>query len=211
MSKKAKRKYYVVWAGHRPGIYDTWAECKLQVEEFTGAKFRGFESLEEAERAFEQPFEQSRKPSEKKPKGDVGTPVYPSLSVDAACNMRTGRMEYRGVDTCTGKVVFSQGPFEATTNNVGEFLALVHALALLNSSDNPEHRNTPIYSDSRTAMAWVRKKHANTTMPPNERNAYLRQLIMRAEAWLRDNRFANPILKWETRHWGEIPADYGRK
>ncbi|PIE84792.1 MAG: ribonuclease H [Bacteroidia bacterium] len=210
MPKPAKRKYYVVWAGHRPGIYETWAECKLQVEEYTGAKFRSFESREEAERAFDQPFEQSR-PRERKPTADVGAPVYPSLSVDAACNMRTGRMEYRGVDTRTGEVIFSQGPFEATTNNVGEFLALVHALALLNSGDNPEHRRIPIYSDSRTAMAWVRRQHANTTMEPSEKNAYLRQLILRAEAWLRDNRFANPILKWDTRNWGEIPADYGRK
>lgn len=40
-------------------------------------------------------------------------------------------MEYRGVDTKTRKQIFIQGPFEEGTNNIGEFLAIVHGLALL--------------------------------------------------------------------------------
>jgi ribonuclease HI len=33
----------------------------------------------------------------------------------------------------------------------------------------------------------------------------------RAEKWLLSNEFSNEILKWETKAWGEIPADFGRK
>lgn len=36
-------------------------------------------------------------------------------------------------------------------------------------------------------------------------------LIERAEAWLNANTWQNPILKWDTENWGEIPADFGRK
>ena len=125
--------------------------------------------------------------------------------------MRTGVMEYRGVDTRTRQVIFAQGPFEDTTNNVGEFLAIVHALALLKRTGDVRALHLPIYSDSTTALSWVRKQVANTKMEATERNAPLRELIARAETWLHNNTWQNPLLKWDTQQWGEIPADYGRK
>lgn len=211
MAKKGGRRVYVVWRGKSPGIYETWAECAAQVEGFAGAQYRGYVSRQEAEEAFRQPFARREQKSAGAREYTGPGPIYPSMAVDAACNMRTGRMEYRGVDALTKKECFAMGPFEATTNNVGEFLALVHALALLNSQPTHAHRMLPIYSDSMTAIAWVRKKKANTKMAPSEKNAHLRELIMRAERWLHEHTWQNPILKWDTAHWGEIPADYGRK
>ena len=38
----AKSKYYVVWNGRKPGIYEGWDKCRDQVAGFTGAKFKGF-------------------------------------------------------------------------------------------------------------------------------------------------------------------------
>lgn len=212
MAKRKGGKYYVVWQGRIPGIYDEWSKAKTQIEGFPNAQYRGYTTREEALAAFSQPFQYS---PNFKLKPDWRTsptpPILPSVCVDAACNMRTGTMEYRGVNTEDGGQIFSKGPFLDTTNNVGEFLALVHALALLNRDGNPLFMNTPIYSDSLTAMAWVRRKHANTNMKPTPDNAPLRVIIERAEEWLHTHRWANPILKWETRKWGEIPADYGRK
>jgi ribonuclease HI len=46
------KKYYVVWTGRKPGIFTTWNECKRQVDGFTGAKFKSFPTLDEAESAF---------------------------------------------------------------------------------------------------------------------------------------------------------------
>lgn len=46
------KKAYVVFKGRKPGIYDTWAECKAQVDGFSGPVFRGYASREEAEAAF---------------------------------------------------------------------------------------------------------------------------------------------------------------
>jgi ribonuclease HI len=94
------------------------------------------------------------------------------------------------------------------TNNIGEFLAIVHALALYKQKGLTTR---PIYTDSVTAMGWVKKKKANTKLEQNAKTAKLYELIQRAETWLQQNTYSNPIIKWETEDWGEIPADFGRK
>lgn len=212
MSKKKKR-YYVVWKGKRPGIYDSWEACKQEIEGVKNAQYKAFDTLEEAESAFNSNYAAYKG----KPKGKselspedllkIGDPNYHSISVDAASSGNPGRMEYRGVDTKTGRPLFRQGPFEAGTNNVGEFLAIVHALAYLKKRNS----DRIIYSDSRTAMSWVAKKACNTKLERTEANKKLFELVDRAVEWLRKNRYNNPIVKWETRAWGEIPADFGRK
>ncbi|MGB0789138.1 MAG: ribonuclease H, partial [Marinirhabdus sp.] len=44
-----------------------------------------------------------------------------------------------------------------------------------------------------------------------DKNKPLFELIARAEKWLRTNTYTTKVVKWETRAWGEIPADFGRK
>jgi len=129
-----------------------------------------------------------------------------AIAVDAACSGNPGPMEYRGVDLRTGQELFHFGPIQGT-NNIGEFLAIVHALAL----QKKEGATRTIYSDSRTAIIWVSKKHCKTTLPRTPENAYLYNVIARAEQWLRVNSYPNKLLKWETERWGEVPADFGRK
>ena len=201
-----KRKYYVVWKGVEPGIYDSWDESKKQVDGFSGALYKSFATKEEAVNAF-----RSDPPAyfrnRKKAAPVFGQIIKESLSVDAACSGNPGRMEYRGVDTATGEVIFHAGPFERGTNNIGEFLAIVHALALLKK----QQLNIPVYSDSENGMLWVQQKKCNTKLQPVEKNRPVFDLIRRAETWLQNNTYSNPVLKWDTRRWGEIPADFGRK
>jgi len=209
MSKK-KVKFYVVWKGRNPGIYDSWEDCKNQVFGFEGAQYRGFLSHKEAVDAFQLPFQPVTSlavPAEKKISG-VSKIIKNSISVDAACSGNPGMMEYRGVVTATGKQLFAQGPFRDGTNNIGEFLALVHALAFLKNTNRPD---VTIYSDSRTAISWVKKKKANTKLEHTGFNELVFQLIHRAEQWLKEHEYTNPIIKWDTENWGEIPADFGRK
>ena len=116
-------------------------------------------------------------------------------------------MEYRGVDTQTKKILFHKGPFQKGTNNVGEFLALVHGLAHLKKIKSQRL----LYTDSKTAMSWVLKKKCNTKLESTLENQQLFELIERAEQWLKSNTFSTKIVKWETKVWGEIPADFGRK
>lgn len=127
-------------------------------------------------------------------------------AVDAACSGNPGRMEYRGVDLATGQVLFHYGPVHGT-NNIGEFLAIVHALALM---EQKGLRKT-IYSDSFTAMTWVRKMQCKTKLERSPKTEALHQLIARAETWLHTHAFRVQIIQWDTRRWGDIPADFGRK
>jgi len=209
--RQKKQKYYVVWQGHHPGIYSSWEACKTQVNNFPDARYKSYESREEAESAFAQVPEKNKKAyatKATKPVQRSGGIIRESISVDAACSGNPGLMEYRGVWTADRSEIFHFGPAKDGTNNIGEFLALVHALALLQKKNDPA---TPIYSDSKTAIAWVKKKRANTQLKPNRHNAELFEMIRRAEKWLKENTWKNPIHKWETEHWGEIPADFGRK
>ena len=218
-----KSKYYVVWEGLAPGVYNSWEECRLQVEGYRGAKYKVFDSQVEAIEAFRgapsehigilQQMSAHHNPqtvvkkSKKEPKVWSDTVIRNSLAVDAACSGNPGRMEYRGVYVATGVEVFRIGPMEQGTNNIGEFLALVHGLALLKKMGN----NMPLYSDSRNAMLWVRQKQCKTKLERTEVNKPIFDLIERAEAWLKNNTYTTRIIKWETEQWGEIPADFGRK
>jgi ribonuclease HI len=207
-----KQKYYVIWEGKVPGIYTSWEECQVQIAGFPSPKFKSFDSRVEAEFAFARNYTQFIKkssPADKpKAKPSASTILSDSICVDAACSGNPGDMEYQCVETNTKKLIFHQGPFKDGTNNVGEFLALVHALALLHKNNNT---HTDIYTDSKTAMSWVKNKKAKTTLGLTKKNAVIHDLISRAESWLSGNSYQNKIIKWETEVWGEIPADFGRK
>lgn len=210
-----KPKFYVVWVGRKPGIYSEWPAAQDQVKGFPDARFRSYPTRAEAETAYRAGYtppepdneKSTRPPSRRRTKPDITT-LLPAWAVDAACSGVPGPMEYRGVDLATGRQLFLKGPYPDGTNNVGEFLAIVHALALLEKAADT---STAIYTDSRTAQAWVRNKKAKTTLERTARNAGLFDLIARAEQWLKTHRPPNKILKWDTANWGEIPADFGRK
>jgi len=210
-----KKKFYTVWEGREPGVYDNWNECKKQVDGFEGAKYKSFESLKEANEAFFSPWEKYIGNNTPKNKTEIDyktlppgeRPILDSIAVDAACSGNPGLMEYQGVDVKTGFQIFHFGPVEQGTNNIGEFLAIVHALALF-YKNNP---NLTIYSDSHTALLWVKNKKTRTRLEPTEVNRPIFALIQRAEKWLQENTYTNPVLKWDTEKWGEIPADFGRK
>ena len=227
----AKQKFYVVWDGAEDGVYTSWEACQQAVCGFSGAKYKAFKTEEEAEEAFEMGYEKykesedAKKSEVDKEKSQPSTvncqlstvnskpltlppaAINDSIAVDAACSGNPGKMEYRGVYLKTGKEIFHYGPVWGT-NNIGEFLAIVHGLALLKQKGL---HTMPIYSDSVNAQLWVKRKMCKTTLERNEKTEALYQLIARAEAWLHNNTYQNPIIKWPTEEWGEIPADFNRK
>lgn len=209
-----KKKFYVVWKGTTPGVYTTWPECDSAIKGYSNAKYKSFPTLESAEKAFrEGPDEywgadKFVSPLSRAQLAAIGQPIANSMCVDAAWNTVTKTMEYRGVWHHDGSIAFEQGPFQNSTNNIGEFLAIVHALALMAK----QSIDWPIYSDSQTAISWVRKKRVNSkSMKKGETSEQINDLVARALLWLNENEYNNQILKWETEAWGEVPADYGRK
>lgn len=221
-----KQKYYVVWQGKKPGIYTDWDECKEQVKGVQGAQYKSFDTLQEAEAASRLPYSsvvvQSNRSNQNiqsnqiltidengmtaiKP-GTENPPVLDALAVDAACSGNPGIMEYQGIYIPTRTQVFHFRA-EKGTNNIGEFLAIVHGLSYLKK----HHLNQIIYSDSVNAISWVRQKQCKSKLPEDASTAELWDYIHRAENWLRTNSYTTEIHKWDTDRWGEIPADFGRK
>ncbi|MDR1517233.1 MAG: ribonuclease H family protein [Dysgonamonadaceae bacterium] len=205
----AKQKFYVVWQGVNPGVYGSWDECKAQVSGFENARYKSFESREEADKAFsENPWKHFTSRKNKRTEEILPSEIIKeSLAVDAACSGNPGKMEYRGVFVADKVEIFRSAVYEDGTNNIGEFLAIVHALALLKQKNS----SLPIYSDSVNAIKWIQKKKCNTKLERTPHNAPIFELIARAEKWLETNTYPNKLMKWETGQWGEIPADFGRK
>ncbi len=204
-----KQKYYVVWHGHQPGVYTSWSACQAQIKHFPNAQYKSYSSKTEAEEAFRHgPGPRTPRQFSAIKKTFSTDYIHESISVDAACSGNPGQMEYRGVWTADGTEIFHFGPVPVGTNNIGEFLALVHGLAWLQQNNDEK---TPIYSDSKIAMGWVNRKKAATKLPRNANTMDLYKMIVRAENWLKTNTWKNRIIKWETEKWGEIPADFGRK
>lgn len=218
-----RKRYYVVWKGRQPGVYDNLEDAMEQVDDYPGAVFKSYETAAEAAEAY-------RRSGIKEDKKDIanlllnssranmpaaGKPDYmqfPEIdldgwAVDASCQGNPGRMEYRGVELMTGRELFRVGPFEKSTNNIGEFLAIVHAMALMNQMGE-EHT---IYSDSKTGMAWVRDRKIKTTLERTAANEKSFKMMERALSWLNTHTHRPRILKWQTEIWGEVPADFGRK
>lgn len=222
-----KQKYYVVWQGKQPGIYTDWEACKVQVQGVQGAQYKAFNTMAEAEAAIKLPYSCVVVPqagslrtsaashgalfidengmTAVKP-GTPNPPVLDALAVDAACSGNPGVMEYQGIYIPTRTQVFHYKAPKGT-NNIGEFLAIVHGLSYLKK----HHLNQIIYSDSVNAMSWVRQKVCKSKLPEDASTAELWDYVHRAEQWLRTNTYTTEIRKWDTDRWGEIPADFGRK
>jgi len=199
----SKQKWYVVWEGKSPGIFTNWDDAKQQVHGVKGAKYQSFKTQWAAEEAFKVGPDSFQ---------DLRAAVLPdiienSISVDAACSGNPGVVEYQGVYTASKTPVFHKKIDGLGTNNIGEFLAIVHALAW----QQKEGVSIPIYSDSDVAIGWVKRKKCKTTLPQIKETSPIYELVDRAESWLNDNSTKYELIKWLTKDWGEIPADFGRK
>lgn len=229
----AKKRFYVVWEGRETGVFDNRDDCMEQVVDFPGARYRGFNTPEEAAEAYRSGVARAealevgnllsnsikQEEMKKSKKGgahpqskydsylDIPGIDLRAWAVDASCLGNPGRMEYRGVDLSTGEEIFRVGPFDDATNNLGEFLAIVHALALMEKQGESHN----IYSDSVSGMAWVRDRRIKTTLARTAKNERLFNTLGRAMAWLNTHSYTARVMKWHTDLWGEIPADFGRK
>jgi ribonuclease HI len=216
----AKGKYYVVWVGKKTGVFATWPECQAQVSGVKDAKYKAFESKPLADAAFKDGWRKhwgqgsgtaaaKTSTSVKQPVlfGDEASIDYDSISVDVGTRGNPGPVEYKGVDTQTGEILFYVGPIANGTNNLGEFIAIVHALSYLKEKGSGQ----TVYSDSRTALSWLRNKKVASTLKRDASTAKIWELTDEAVRWLQINTYSNKVMKWNTEEWGEIKADFGRK
>jgi ribonuclease HI len=204
----SKNKFYVVWNGREQRIFESREECKKQIDGFAGAKYKSFTTYEQALLAFQS------SPSNT----NVVNPIiekiqnnFPpnSIAVDAAVNMTNGIMEYRGIHLSSMQLIFHVGPLDygLKSNNIAEFLAIVHGLQWLWQYDI----NAPVYSDSYTAITWVKNNKINSKVIENYPVPQIIDRVETALKWLKEYPKHAEVRKWNTQEWGEIPADFNRK
>lgn len=191
-----KNRFYVVWRGRQTGIFNSWDECKQQIDGYPGAQYRAYPDWEQAHEAHLKGY--WKNVADKIEQADEEV-EQDSVTVDVRIN-ENGRLQYFGFHTTTGQLLFSSPVYEDGNNNVGQFLAIVHALALLAPRDDFR----TIYSASDTAIRWVEKRQCNTSLCRTLRNTQLFDLLARANQWLAHNSFANHVVKWDKERWGEI-------
>ena len=207
MAGNAKPKWYVVLKGYKPGIYTTWDDAKQQTMGFPGPVFKSFETQAAAMEAWtKKRFPSQPVSGQAQSRKSLPRPTGSYVVVDAACSGTPGPTEYQGFYFPDKKPLFHQH-IGLANNNIGEFLAIVHALAFLYKSESP----LPIYSDSVTAMSWVKNKKVKSELPRIAETKHAWELVDRALVWLNTHMFTTRIWKWETELWGENPADFGRK
>lgn len=135
-----------------------------------------------------------------------------ALCVDASCTGNPGQMEYRAVDLHTRKEKFHSPIYPMGTNNLGEFLAIYDAIRYVEKlekkstakNSSPDTRNSPlkkyecIFSDSETAIAWIKSKKIKTTLLYNDQTKELLTKVQEAVTRLKTHNFDIPIRKRET-------------
>ncbi len=200
--KQTKQKFYTVWHGWQTGVFDNWADCQAATFGYSNSSFQSFSTGEEAQEAFNNSYIRDT------PNLSYDYSVSEGIVVDGAFSSSTQKGEYRGVNLKTGNVIFESKIFRDGSNNIFEFLSVVHALAYCNIHN---FSVLPIYTDSNTALRWVKNKQVNTSITKKNSNQRTFYAVEQALSWLNTTEYSNPVLKWQTKEWGENPADFGRK
>ncbi len=201
-----KQKYYVVWVGRALGVFNTWEECQQSISGFPGAKHKAFDCPKEAQAALSDGWEMHWGKAAITETGSK--PDGLCLCVGAAWNVETRVLKYCGVLHPEWASTFHLNSIPGATNNIGEFLAIVYALAWLKE----QGISAPVYSDSITALSWVRRKSVQScAVGSAHASAKVEKMIAHSLKWLNDNTDHNPVCKWNTSEWGENPAHFERR
>ena len=207
----SKNKFYVIWKWKNIWIFNSWEECKKNVIWFSDAKYKSFSHKKDAEIALKEWWEKYYKDKDKKHSviNDFDIPYFSNgIAVDAACSGNPWEMEYRWIELKTWIEIFHES-FMIWTNNIWEFLAIVHWLKYLWND------NRVVYSDSKIAISRVNQWKCKTLLNSKKNLKYdfseLFIAIESAESRIKENGIKHNILKWDTEKRWEIPADFWRK
>lgn len=141
------KKVYAVAKGKRPGIYFEWFGkngAEIQIKGFSGAKYKGFVSRQQAETWLK---EQSKKSVSIPEAGKFGTTIY----TDGGCSRNPGPGGYGAIILKGNHRKEISGGYRLTTNNRMELMACI---AGLKESDG---YGVDLYSDSKYVVDSISK------------------------------------------------------
>lgn len=175
----AKSKFYVVWQGHKTGIFTDWPTCSKQVMGAAGAKYKSFPTRAEAEAAFKNgPAARGSSPNKKSAgtpaKSDAKKPVKPNsvktYTADEIASLpgdtfiyTDGGCEPNPGEAGSGMAIYRDGKIDelwyglynpAGTNNTAELNALHHAL-MIAKAEISKARSVTILCDSKYSIQCV--------------------------------------------------------
>jgi ribonuclease HI len=151
-------KYYVVFKGRTPGIYQNWTECQKQINKFKGAEHKSYLSVEAAEEAYYgQDYIVNSENNEQAQEGNLLLNHFDySIFCDGACRGNPG-------PAGSGVAIYQRelldlllyGSYNSfSTNNAAELLALHEALLWAENYIN-NGLSVQIYCDSSYAINAV--------------------------------------------------------
>ena len=155
------KKFYVVWAGRKTGIFTDWTSCKKSIDKFSGARYKSFPSRTEAEAAFSSGSVAAGKPSSSKKSSAAKTAHTTGrhdieIYCDGGCDPNPGRAG-------SGSAVYRNGKLAELwyglynphgTNNTAELNALHQSLLLAEKAIN-NIKTVAIYCDSMYSINCV--------------------------------------------------------
>ena len=180
----SKKKYYAVKAGHKPGIYETWDECKKNVDGYPGAQYKSFKTLKEAEdflvtgyvykerdtRTLEEVLE--ARAQEEKEDGSASEAV---AYVDGSFNSETeeysyGMVIYHGGNVFEDSMCFNNPDMVSLRNIAGEIEGSMHAISYC-----LEHgiKSVDIYYDYIGIEKWAKGEWKTNTKGTTDYKKYI--------------------------------------
>jgi ribonuclease HI len=158
------KKFYVVWAGRKTGVFTDWPTAHQHVDKFPGAQFKSFATRTEADQAF-----RSGGPAFAGKRGTAKTGARAPAKVHAAASgvqiYCDGACEPNPGNAGSGIVIYRDGKLTQLwyglynpngTNNTAELNALYHAL-LIAEADIAAAQSVQILCDSTYAINCVSK------------------------------------------------------
>src|SRR5699024_3430530 len=178
-------KFYAVKKGKKPGIYKTWPDCQKQVKGFSGAVYKSFTSLEEAE-AFigdasssvskTKQGEEIRWLSKSDSKGQTDIDTM-SVYVDGSFDKKSGYFGYGGVVLYQGTKKSYKGGrntecLDKMRNVAGEIIAAMHAVKIAKKAGV---KKVVIYHDYMGIAEWALKSWHAKNDYTKEYQAYMQE------------------------------------
>ena len=191
---KTNKPYYVVWQGHRPGVYDTWTECKAQITGFDRPQYKKFSTRYQAFHAYQKgsSYRENLRASD--------LPVFEkkSILINASTDTQRNLTSYYGLYLNSNRRMFSN-TISSADKRIGLFLAAVKALSILH-----KHRTLlPVYTESLEIISAVKDKRF-VALNPQAESAKVNLYVRVALAWL-EKHPPPPLLHWNAAYWGELP------
>lgn len=163
------KKYYAVKIGKVPGIYDSWEECQANVSGVSGAIFKSFRSLEEAENFLNED-------NVEKFLNDIDNENY--AFVDGSFNEKTNTYGYGGFIVINGEKIILNGSgnkvaMAAMRNVAGEILGCMAAVevALVKGL-----KNLTIYYDYLGIEMWATGKWKRNKLETTVYHDYMQSI-----------------------------------